>query len=164
MAAREKARIAVLLELNSALLQELVNLQGAGKSGPMPQPPGSQQSSPIQDRQPGSPLLMDPNHANDLSKPKASVEYVECLKRLNTNLSYLANIAAPSKKPQTMPILTPPPNVPSLVEMYFRLSELFPGVSRGGQISSQQQRATSGQGIIHSNGGAAPMPVGNSIA
>lgn len=164
VAAREKARIAALLEINSTLLQELVNLQAAGKSGPMPQQAGSQQSSPTQDRHPGSPLSADPNHANDPSKPKASVEYVECLKRLNANLGYLANMAAPNKKPQSMPILTPPPNIPSLVDMYSRLGELFPGVPRGGPGMSQQQRATGGQGMIHGNGGATPMPMGNTLA
>lgn len=181
-AAREKARISTLLDINSALLQEVVNLQAAGKAGGPPAPPGSQQNSPTQEQQAASPVSSaDQNHANDASKPpaqKPSQEYIECMRRLQANLAYLATIADRAKKssgviPAAPAILTPPPNLPSLNEMYAKLNELFPGPHRGPpttpqqqqqqqqQHQQQQQQRPAQQGSIPGNAGPGPVAVGD---
>lgn len=125
-ASRERDRIGALLNINSALFREVVNLQAAGKAGPSPQPSGQDQ------QQAGSPAPKQA--ANDPSK-KPSQEYVDCMRRLQANLAYLATIADRSKKPGNVvppgpQILTPPPNVPGMEELYARLNELFPEASR----------------------------------
>ncbi|KAL1966199.1 hypothetical protein VTN77DRAFT_4751 [Rasamsonia byssochlamydoides] len=177
-AAREKARISTLLDINSALLQEVVNLQAQGKAGLPPMPPGSQQSSPTQEQQSASPVSSaeQQNHANDASKPpaqKPSQEYIECMRRLQANLAYLATIADRAKKsggvlPAAPAILTPPPSLPSLNEMYAKLNELFPGASRGTsttpqqQQQQQQQQQRPGQHVpMPGNGGPGPVAVGD---
>lgn len=144
-AAREKARITALLDINSALLQEVVSLQAAGKAG-MP-PAAAQQTSPTQEQQSASPISATepPNSSGDASKPgaqKPSQEYIECMRRLQANLAYLATIADRAKKaggvlPAAPAIMTPPPSLSNLNEMYTRLNELFPGASRGGQSTPQ---------------------------
>jgi hypothetical protein len=144
-AAREKARITALLDINSALLQEVVNLQAAGKAG-IP-PTAAQQTSPTQEQHSASPIsATEPqNNAGDASKPgaqKPSQEYIECMRRLQANLAYLATIADRAKKasgvlPAAPAIMTPPPSLSNLNEMYTRLNGLFPGASRGGQSTPQ---------------------------
>lgn len=134
VAAREKARVSTLLEINSALLQELVNLQAAGKSGGPPQPP----PTAAQEQQSSS--LNPPAEAE-----KPSQEYVECLKRLQTNLVYLASVTDRNKKagPPAPGILTPPPHMGNLNELYSKLSGLFAGVPRPA-VAHQQRPSQSG--------------------
>lgn len=151
-AAREKARVAVLLELNSMLLQEVVNLQVAGKAGAPPQQQGSQESNPS----PGS-----DQGASPAQKP--SPEYIECMRRLQANLAYLATIADRAKKSGGVPppapaIMTPPPNMPSMVEVYNKLNELFPRPNKGG-IGTPQP---SPQGLP-GNGKPSPSPAAESV-
>lgn len=151
-AAREKARVAVLLELNSMLLQEVVNLQAAGKAGAPPQQQGSQESNPS----PGS-----DQGASPAQKP--SPEYIECMRRLQANLAYLATIADRAKKSGGVPppapaIMTPPPNMPSMVEVYNKLNELFPRPNKGG-IGTPQP---SPQGLP-GNGKPSPSPAAESV-
>lgn len=125
---REKARVTVLLEINSMLLQEVMSLQAAGKAGAPPQQqqqPGSQESNPS----PGSDQGLEGGPKGPAQKP--SPEYIECMRRLQANLAYLATIADRAKKsggvpPQAPAIMTPPPNTPSMGEVYNRLNELFP--------------------------------------
>lgn len=104
--AREKARVSVLLEINSYLLQEVVSLQAQGRAGG---PPTSlPQQSPTQELSAGSPAsVTDPsnplnNSPFDPPKPTGakppSQEYVECMRRLQANLAYLAAIADAKKK------------------------------------------------------------------
>jgi hypothetical protein len=143
-AGRERDRIGALLNINSALFREVVNLQAAGKAGPPPQPQGQDQ------QQAGSPASKPA--ASDPSK-KPSQEYVDCMRRLQANLAYLATIADRSKKPgNAVPpgpqILTPPPNVPGMEELYARLNELFPEASR----HAAQQKA-----------GQAGLPADNAV-
>lgn len=146
-AAREKARVAVLLEINSMLLQEVMNLQAAGKAGAPPQQQGSQESNPS----PGS-----DQGASPAQKPNP--EYIECMRRLQANLAYLATIADRAKKSGGVPppapaIMTPPPNMPSMGEIYNKLNELFPRPSKGG-IGTPQP---SPQGLP-GNGKPSPSP------
>ena len=83
MAAREKARVTTLLDINSALLQEVINLQATGKAG----------SASNTDANP-SDQAADPSKAGQ----KPSPEYMECMRRLQANLGYLATIADRAKK------------------------------------------------------------------
>jgi hypothetical protein len=107
-AAREKARISILLEINSALLQEVVNLQAVGKAGGPPTPAAPQQPSPTQEQGLTSPIsATEPQHsAIDASKGpgnKPSTEYFDCMRRVQTNLTYLIAAADRAKKPGSAP-------------------------------------------------------------
>ncbi|RAL12560.1 uncharacterized protein BO97DRAFT_59621 [Aspergillus homomorphus CBS 101889] len=141
-AAREKARVSILLEINSMLLQEVMNLQAAGKAGVPPTQQGSQESNP-------SPTS---EQTPDKSAQRPSPEYVECMRRLQANLGYLATVADRAKKsggvaPSAPAILTPPPNMPSMNEVYNRLSELFPRSAQGSIGTSQpSHQALQGNG------------------
>ena len=132
--ARERARVTVLLEINTILLQEVVSLQGKGMAGVAPSQ--AQQS-------PNSPTSTDPsalsNSPVDTSKPAntkpASQEYAECMRRLQANLSYLATIADAKKKtngplPVGPAIMIPPPHLQEVHDLYKRLNQLFPEASQ----------------------------------
>ncbi|KAJ5344467.1 hypothetical protein N7452_002471 [Penicillium brevicompactum] len=142
-AAREKARVAVLLDINSALLEEVVNLQTAGKAGPASNP----------DTNSPAPEPADASKANQ----KPSQEYMDCMRRLQANLAYLATIADRAKKaggvvPQTPAIMTPPSNIPALNDLYAKLNELFP---RSGKTSTPQR--------LSPNGGPSPRAMNDSV-
>lgn len=152
MAAREKARVAVLLDINSMLLQEVVNLQAAGKAGAAPQQQGSQESNPS----PGS------DQESKAPAQKPSPEYIECMRRLQANLAYLATIADRAKKSGGVPppapaIMTPPPNMTSMGEIYNKLKELFPLPGKGGVGSSGGTPQLSPQSV-QGNGQPSPSP------
>lgn len=146
-AAREKARVTILLDINSALLHEVVNLQAAGKAG----------SAPNADS--------NADQGSDTPKPapqKPSPEYIECMRRLQANLSYLATIAERAKKPggaapQAPAILTPPSNVPAVNHLYNKLNELFP---RPNQTGTPQKLSPA---TMQSNGVPSPSPVSESM-
>ncbi|KAF3482590.1 uncharacterized protein GIQ15_05349 [Arthroderma uncinatum] len=149
-AARERARVTILLEINSALLQEVVNLQASGKAGP-----ASNQTSAT--GSPSSP--QDPqksSNGSDSAKAAAPAgkpgqEYVDCMRRLQANLAYLATVADRAKKtsataPQIPAIMTPPPHLPSVNQLYSSLNELFtsipstPQAGIGSPLTPQQQQ------------------------
>lgn len=168
--ARDKARVATLLDINSALLQEVVNLQAAGKAG-MPAQAASQPSSAQDQNASPSSSTEQSNNANDASKgqQKPSQEYIECMRRLQANLAYLATIADRAKKsggvpPSAPAIMTPPPSLPSMNEMYAKLNELFPGAAKGPisqQQQQQQQQKPGQQAAMQGNGGPSPAPAGD---
>ncbi|CAG8900852.1 unnamed protein product [Penicillium egyptiacum] len=148
IAAREKARVTALLDINSALLQEVVNLQAAGKAGPASNPDTN------------SPASEQPDASKANQKP--SPEYIECMRRLQANLAYLATIADRAKKaggvvPQTPAIMTPPPNLPAVNELYARLNELF---SRSAKASTPQRPSPPS---MQGNGGPSPGAMTESI-
>lgn len=137
--AREKLRVSVLLEINAHLLQDVVSLQTQGKTGftSASQP----QQSPTQDSPPNSATgEHHPGSTNnspvDPSKPTKPVspEFVEDMKRLQANLSYLAALADRNKRnvmsngPQ---IMAPPQHLKSVYDLYKKLIALFPGVVPG---------------------------------
>ncbi|OAX83309.1 hypothetical protein ACJ72_02327, partial [Emergomyces africanus] len=178
-AAREKARVTVLLDINSALLQEVVSLQASGKAGVAPTQLASHQSSPIKENNATSPTSptdiagsqsQNPG-STEGSKPasKPSIEYIDCMRRLQANLAYLATVADRAKKsgaaaPQAPAIMSPPPNVPGVADLYTKLNELFAGVSRTGgggpstpQQQQQQRQSTGPQPSSHGTG--APIRV-----
>ncbi|PLN75620.1 hypothetical protein BDW42DRAFT_34054 [Aspergillus taichungensis] len=151
-AARDKARVATLLDINSMLLQEVLNLQSAGKAGvPQPAQQGSQEGHP-------SPAA---DQAGDVAKgqgQKPSQEYIDCMRRLQYNLAYLATFADRSKKTGSAPpsapaIMSPPPHLTSMNEIYQRLAELFPRAAPGASGASQPS-PQAGQG----NGRPSPSP------
>jgi hypothetical protein len=122
-AAREKARVSALLDINSILLQEVINLQAAGKAGGPPNQQASQDNNP-------SPTSDQATDGAKGPSQKPSLEYVECMRRLQANLAYLATIADRAKKsggvaPTAPAIMTPPPNMPAVNELYNKLNELF---------------------------------------
>jgi hypothetical protein len=143
--ARERARVSILLEINSHLLQEVVSLQNQGKAGG---PPTSLlQQSPTQETGAGSPTSatdstnplnnspIDPSKPSGLKQP--SQEYIECMRRLQANLAYLAAIADAKKKaagsvPAGPAIMLPPPQLPNVKELYKKLNVLFPGALQSG--------------------------------
>jgi hypothetical protein len=141
IAARERNRVAVLLEINTHLLQEVVSLQVQGKAGV---PNNQAQQSPMKDSTTSPTSATDPSHPLnnspiDPSKPSGgkppSAEYVECMRRLQANLSYLAAIADAKKKASgTIPagpaIMAPPPHLPNVTELYKKLNALFPNASQ----------------------------------
>lgn len=147
-AAREKARVTILLEINSTLLQEVVNLQAAGKAGTAPNTDSNAES------------------ASDAPKPppqKPSPEYIECMRRLQANLSWLAAIAERAKKPgspapQAPAILTPPSSLPAVNDLYSKLNELFPRPSQSGTPQKLSP------GTMHNNGRPSPSSVSESVA
>ncbi|OOG00578.1 hypothetical protein ASPCADRAFT_202421 [Aspergillus carbonarius ITEM 5010] len=144
--AREKARVSTLLDINSMLLQEVMHLQAAGKAGGPSQ--GSQESNPS----PGS------DQTPDKPTQRPSPEYVECMRRLQANLGYLATIADRAKKSGGVPpaapaIMSPPPNMPSMNEIYNKLNELFPRIAQGG-VGTPQPSPQALQG----NGRPSPSP------
>jgi hypothetical protein len=158
--ARERARVTALLDINSALLQEVVNLQAAGKAGVASNQPASQQASPTRENSTGSPSTADISptnnngsntiaEANKSATPvKPSVEYIECMRRLQANLAYLATLADRAKKtgaaaPQAPAIMTPPPHLTSINELYVKLNELFPGAPRGSAPQTPQTQRPS---------------------
>jgi hypothetical protein len=150
-AAREKARVSTLLEINSMLLQEVVNLQTAGKAGAPPAQQGAQDGSAS-----STPDQSSEGNKNPAQKP--SPEYIECMRRLQANLAYLAAIADRTKKsggmaPSSPAIMTPPPNIPSMNEVYGKLSGLFPrtGASAGGTPQPNPQ-------AMQDNGNPSPSP------
>ncbi|EKG17770.1 hypothetical protein MPH_04985 [Macrophomina phaseolina MS6] len=109
---REREQVTLLLDINRELLQETLRLQEQGKGGLMTNPP------PAQD--------------GDATKQVASKEYIDCMRRLQANLSYLASFADriqnPNKPvPPGPAIMTVPAQPQSLNEMYTKLQTLFPG-------------------------------------
>ena len=131
-AARERARVTVLLEINSHLLQEVVSLQAQGKAGSAPTPAQPSPTSPTSVTDPGSALTnspVDPSKQGP-SKPPTQ-EYADCMRRLQANLSYLAAIADAKKKmsgslPAGPAIMIPPPHLATVQDLYKKLNALFP--------------------------------------
>lgn len=148
--AREKARVSTLLDINSTLLQEVVNLQSAGKAGgppPAQSQDGNSSSMPDQSSQ-----------ANKSPAQKPSPEYIECMRRLQANLAYLAAIADRTKKsggatPSAPAIMTPPPKMPALNDLYAKLAELFPRSGTGAGGTPQPNLPA-----MQDNGNPSPSP------
>ena len=110
--AREQKRVDLLLEINIELLQEINTLQAQGRGGAMnPQ-------HQLQLRQ----LNMDDSMAAE--------EYIQCLRRVQANLAYLAPRADAQQSMKAPPgpaHMTPPAHMPQLLAKYEALRELFPG-------------------------------------
>ena len=129
---REKARVTVLLEINTALLQEVVSLQAKGMAGS--QSSTTQQSPNSPTSATDSALNNSPTTDGSKGKPP-SQEYQDCMRRLQANLAYLASMADAKKKtagplPAGPAIMIPPPHLTSVHDHYKRLNQLFPEASQ----------------------------------
>jgi hypothetical protein len=165
-AARERARVTVLLDINTHLLQEVVSLQAQGKAGvPSAQaqqsPTKDSATSPTSATDPSNPLnqsLVDSSKATGGKLP--SPEYVECMRRLQANLSYLAAIAdAKKKKEGTLPagpaIMAPPPHLPDVTDLYRKLNSLFPNASQSAinkAMAIASAQTAKAQNPVHAHG------------
>lgn len=177
-ASREKARVTVLLDINSALLQEVVNLQSAGKAGLPPNQHVGQQASPTTDPSTSSPTsATDPsnpqlNSPQDATKPTSSgsskqpsEEFIACMRRLQANLAYLATIADRAKKaggqpPKAPAIMDPPPHLASVNDLYVKMNELFPDATKTGTSTPMSQQQKRGSPQQQTNGGTLTGSVG----
>lgn len=132
--ARERARVSVLLEINTALLKEVISLQAQGKAGIAPTQGQQSPTSPTTG-DPNSALSNSPVDASKQGQKAASQEYADCMRRLQANLSYLATIADAKKKVNgTIPlgpaIMIPPPHLTEVHDLYKKLNQLFPEASQ----------------------------------
>ena len=150
---REAARVALLLRINEDLLAEVHRLQEAGKGGAI----SAQQVQ--QFRAEGKPDKM------------ASDEYIQCLRRVQANFTYLMPKAqsssgqASGNEAKHLPgpaHMTPPPHMPDeMKQKYEQLRELFPdwpGLDQRMAMQQQQQNspragAQSANGATTSNSG-----------
>ncbi|KAK6512679.1 hypothetical protein TWF506_008854 [Arthrobotrys conoides] len=122
----EKSRVSLLLEINTELLKESLNLQATKAAA-------------------GATV----ETTEDIKALEKS--YNECLQRLKVNLAYLAAMA--DRRTSTLPaapaLLLPPSNVPSLIEPYKRLQSLFPGINNtASAISNPQPGHTRGSSQV----------------
>ncbi|KAJ5909358.1 hypothetical protein N7504_004001 [Penicillium tannophilum] len=131
--AREKVRMTTLLDINSTLLEEIVTLQTSGKAGSVSNPDGT------------------------VAPQKPSQEYIDCMRRLQANLSYLASITDKQKRLPAPALMTPPPSMPILNDLYQKLNELFP---RSGQAPTPQRFSPA---LVQGNGGPSPSPMPESV-
>ncbi|EXJ67619.1 uncharacterized protein A1O5_08965 [Cladophialophora psammophila CBS 110553] len=166
-AARERARVTVLLEINTHLLQEVVSLQAQGKAGTTANQGQQSPTSPTSTTDPANVITNSPGEppksagGTPQSKPP-SQEYAECMRRLQANLSYLAAIADAKKKangalPSGPAIMIPPPNLPQVIELYKKLNALFPEASQSAINKAMAQAAAQNQ-----NASSKPPPSFNS--
>lgn len=126
--AREQKRVEMLLDINSELLQEINNLQAQGRGG-----------------------AMNPQHqlqlrALNMDESMAAEEYIQCLRRVQANLAYLAPRAdtqQAAKAPPGPAHMSPPAHMPQLQAKYEQLRELFPGWNGYDNRMAQQQAANS---------------------
>ncbi|KAI9811075.1 MAG: hypothetical protein M1827_005657 [Pycnora praestabilis] len=172
--AREKERVSVLLDINRDLLQEVVNLQGQGKAGIPGQTPG-QSAQQLQQQQQQQSKEESKDSDPKPAKPP-SREFIDCMRRLQANLAYLAAIADRSHKPASAippspAILDAPPHLPTLAITYAKLKELFPDAKTttlGGMTQVQkpaaQVGAAQGVGGMGGTSGAGMLPLTTSAA
>jgi hypothetical protein len=151
---RERARVTVLLEINTALLQEVVSLQQKGMAGTQTSQPQQSPNSPTSATD--SALNNSPTDPSKPGKP-ASQEYNDCMRRLQANLSYLATIADAKKKagnamPPGPAIMIPPAHLTSVHDLYKKLNQLFPEASQS--TLNKAMAFASAQG--NKQGGAVP--------
>lgn len=157
-AARERARVSVLLEINTHLLQEVVSLQAQGKAGSTVNQGQQSPTSPTSATDPTNALSNSPGEppksaggpGSSNSKP-ASQEFVDCMKRLQANLSYLAAIADAKKKvngalPAGPAILAPPAHLTPVHDLYRKLNALFPEASQSAINKAARYASNPGQG------------------
>ena len=129
-AAREEERVTTLLEINSHLLQEVMNLQAQGKAGPASQQSPTSPSVSVDNTNGGANSPPDPSKGQPPSQ-----EYADCMRRLQANLAFLAAIADASRKatgtrPVGPAIMIPPPHLTSVHPLYQKLKALFPEASQ----------------------------------
>ncbi|KIW19467.1 hypothetical protein PV08_00039 [Exophiala spinifera] len=145
-AARERARVSVLLDINTHLLQEVISLQEQEKTGNSAVSGQQSPDSPSSATDPTNALNSSadepPKSAGGAKQP--SQEYADCMRRLQANLSYLAAIADAKKKangalPYGPTIMAPPAHLSKVHDLYKQLNSLFPDA---GQSATNKGLAT----------------------
>jgi hypothetical protein len=152
--AREKQRIDTLLEINQALIQEVMELHTQGKAGHIGPAPdkaeGEKQQQPSLEYRECVPLS---------TTSTAHTDSRSCMRRLQANLAFLAQNAEKHNKPNAniLPgpaIMNPPSSPERLVALYTQLKTLFPGWT-GAQAKSspgpQRLNSTSSQASMQSH-------------
>ncbi|KAF2640392.1 hypothetical protein P280DRAFT_518805 [Massarina eburnea CBS 473.64] len=132
--AREQERIDTLLSINQLLIQEVDELHTQGKTGHI------------------GPTVPDGD-----KQQQSSLEYRDCMRRLQANLAFLAQSAERHSKPSQsmMPgpaIMNAPATPDELVKLYLKLQMLFPGW-RGAQA-----KASPGPQRLNSTSSQSSMP------
>lgn len=134
----EQSRIAALFEINLELFQEMNRLQVDGKGGAL------------------NPQYQAQMRQHNLDDKMATDEYIQTMRRLQANLSYLGPRGNPNGGPKQMPPgpahMTPPPHMPQLQAKYDKLKELFPGYT-----GLDQRRQPSGASPVNGPGQVNPM-------
>lgn len=141
-AARERARVSVLLDINTHLLQEVISLQEHEKTASSAASGQQSPDSPISATDPSNalnsssdePLKSAGGTGSHPARPP-SQEYADCMRRLQANLSYLAAIADSKKKangalPYGPTIMAPPPHLSQVHDLYKQLNSLFPDAAQ----------------------------------
>lgn len=134
---RENQRLELLFDINVDLLQEVNALQAQGKGGA---------TSPQQAMQ---------MKAQGMDDKMASDEFIQCMRRLQANLAYLAPRADAqqmSKAPPGPAHMSGPPHMPQLQKKYEQLRELFPGWG-GLEARAAQATGSPGNGMMNSMNG-----------
>lgn len=138
---RENQRLELLFDINVDLLQEVNSLQVQGKGGA---------TSPQQQMQ---------LKAQGMDDKLASDEFIQCMRRLQANLAYLAprsDAAQMSKAPPGPAHMSAPPHMPQLQQKYEQLRELFPGWG-GIEARAASTAVSPGNGNGTGNGMMNPM-------
>ncbi|KAF2102075.1 hypothetical protein NA57DRAFT_54009 [Rhizodiscina lignyota] len=146
--ARERQRVSLLLTINSELLQEIITLQMQGKGGVIGQQVPSKEE--------------DVKGPNAMNKPP-SREYIDCMRCLQANLAYLAQLS-PNKPVTQLPargpaIMDAPSSSAGLEEQYTKLKGLFPGWNGMPKPSPSQSNAA-----LPGQHAAANQNIGNAVA
>ncbi|TKA67916.1 hypothetical protein B0A55_09719 [Friedmanniomyces simplex] len=107
---REQQRVALVLEINTDMLQEVNRLQTEGKGGAT------------------TPQIQAQMKAAGQPAELASEEYIQVLRRVQANLGYLMPVAQndAQKTPRGPAYMSPPPHMPQLRPKFDQLRELFP--------------------------------------
>jgi hypothetical protein len=155
-AARERARVTVLLAINTQLLQEVVSLQAQGKAGVTPSQPQQSPTSPTSATDPSALNQSPMDPSKQVAAKPPSQEYADCMRRLQANLSYLAAIADAKKKasgalPSGPAIMIPPPHLTGVQDLYRKLNQLFPEAS--------QSTVNKALAFANAQASKAPIPV-----
>ncbi|KAF1963599.1 hypothetical protein CC80DRAFT_9655 [Byssothecium circinans] len=137
--AREKERIDTILSINMMLIEEVGELHIQGKTGHI----GPTEVKTEDNKQ----------------QPPSSLEYRDCMRRLQANLAFLAQSAERYSKPNQSimpgPAIMNPPNSPDeLVKAYLKLQTLFPG------WKGAQAKASPGPQRLNSMSSQSGMPGG----
>lgn len=110
--ARDQKRVDLILDINLQLLQEISTLQAQGHGG----------ATSLQAQQ--------QMKAQNMPDQMASDDFIQCMRRVQANLAYLAQRADPQAGQKSIPgpaHMTPPAHLPQLQQQYDQLRELFPG-------------------------------------
>lgn len=134
---REQQRVALLLDINVELLQEVSRLQAEGQGGAV----NPQQQAQLK--------------SQGQSMEMAGDDFVQVLRRVQANLGYLMPRAQndQQKAPKGPAHMTPPPHMPQLQLRYDQLQELFPDWQGYDRRPSASSASPPANGAANGTGG-----------